>query len=87
MQEQLDIFSTEPEPIQEQPKVRIYDKVKVRPATETDDVETYYYLQDYEGRTGQIVKRTSKRLNQYEVEFKGVSRNGIFNADEIIHVI
>lgn len=86
MQQQLDIFSTEPEPIPEHPKVRIFDKVKVRPATETDDVETYYYLQDYEGRTGQVIKKTSKLLNQYEVEFRGMSRNGIFNADEIIQV-
>lgn len=86
MVEQLDIFSTEIEQIKEQPIVRIYDKVQVRPAAETDDVETFYYLKDYEGRSGQVVKRTSKRLNQYEVAFKGMSRNGIFNASEIVPI-
>lgn len=86
MQEQLDIFSTEPEPIKAQQAVRIYDIVKVRTAVDTDDVETYYYLQEYEGRTGQVVKRTSTRLNQYEVAFKGLSRNAILNASEILPV-
>lgn len=80
MQEQLSIFTE----IEEHLIVRIFDKVKVRPAVETDDVETFYYLQEYEGRTGQVIKRTNKKLNQFEVEFPGVERNGIFNADELL---
>lgn len=81
MHEQLSIFTA----AEEQSIVRIYDKVKVRSALETDDVETFYYLQDYEGRAGVVIKRTSKRLGQFEVAFEGMARNGIFNASELLH--
>ncbi|ARD47593.1 hypothetical protein [Sporosarcina sp. P33] len=83
MQEQLDIFSTEVEIIREQP-IRIYDEVRVRAAVDDDDVETFYYLQEYEGRKGLVVKRVSRKLNQYEVEFQGKERNGIFKAEELL---
>ncbi|MGE7546083.1 hypothetical protein [Sporosarcina newyorkensis] len=81
MQEQLTIFSDFGE---ESSIIRIFDKVMVRPAIPSDDVETFYYLQDYADRTGEVIKRTSKRLNQFEVQFQGIERNGIFNADELL---
>ncbi|WP_157118659.1 MULTISPECIES: hypothetical protein [unclassified Sporosarcina] len=64
----------------------MFDQVTVRQAIEADDVETFYYLQSFEGRTGEVIKRTSRQLNQFEVSFPGVLRNGIFYADELVPV-
>lgn len=82
MYDQLDIYSEE---IKDKPDmIHLHDIVKTRKPADSDDVETYYYLQDYQGRKGIAVKMISEYPKQYEVEFEGFSRNGIFNESELL---
>ena len=75
MHEQVTIF--------EVMDVRIFDAVMIRAACDSDDVETYYYLESFQGKTGEVIKRLNRQPNQFEVAFEGIERNGIFNVEEL----
>ena len=68
------------------PKVRgfeIGDVVEVVIDPDETDVETYFYLQEYEGLRGRVVKVIDVPGLQYEVQYEKKERVGIFRHGEL----
>ncbi|WP_342512275.1 hypothetical protein MKY34_16850 [Sporosarcina sp. FSL K6-1522] len=80
MVQQLTIFDALPSTISE--AFEVGDTVIVVAKPNESDIEDYYYLQDYAGLTGRIVKVIRGPVLQYEVEF-AKKRNGIIYHEEL----
>lgn len=61
---------------------RVFDRVTVKNPKASDPADTFYYLEMYAGLMGEIIRRASKGVNQFEVAFPG-RRVGVFRADEL----
>ncbi|WP_342512818.1 hypothetical protein MKY34_19760 [Sporosarcina sp. FSL K6-1522] len=77
MVQQLTIFDALPTVAFE-----VGDTVEVVDNVDESQIEDYYYLQDYVGLTGRIVKVIRGPVLQYEVEFPK-RRNGIIYHEEL----
>ncbi|KAA0941599.1 hypothetical protein FQ087_20800 [Sporosarcina sp. ANT_H38] len=77
MVQQLTIFDAVPK----EEAFGVGDTVEVVVNVEEKDVEDYYYLQDFVGLKGRVVKVIPGL--QYEVQFKKKDRIGVFRHDEL----
>lgn len=78
--QQLSLFDVLPVEIQ------AFDlKETVKPIVNVSEksVEDYYYLKEFEGLQGQVVKVMHKPDLQYEVSFKNKERVGVFRHSEL----
>ena len=79
MVQQLSIFDA----LQKVNEFEINDVVEVVVSTDQADVETYYYLQEFEGLKGRVIKVIRVPDLQYEVQYEKKERVGIFRHDEL----
>ena len=80
MVQQLSIFDA----LQKVKEFEINDVVEVVASTNQTDVETYYYLQEFEGFRGWVIKIIRVPDLQYEVRYEKKERVGIFRHDELM---
>ena len=79
MVQQLSIFDA----LQKVKEFEINDVVEVVVSADQMDVETYFYLQEYEGLRGRVIKIIRVPGLQYEVQYEKKERVGIFRHNEL----
>lgn len=67
------------------PKFMLFQEVKVRPPQDTDDIEDYYYLQDFKNKKGEITEIKRKPKLTYKVDF-GKGNEGYFYEGDLIQM-
>jgi len=77
--QQLTIFDALPV----QKEFEINDAVEVVVSADQMDVETYFYLREFTGLRGRVIKVTRVPDLQYEVQYEKKERVGIFRHNEL----
>ncbi|MDX8367140.1 hypothetical protein [Cytobacillus sp. IB215665] len=82
--EQLDMFDVideEPQ-TEKEPRFSLNQQVEVNtPKKQSTDIEDYYYLSEYAGKKGVIVKVNSGEKTSYTVDFG--NKEGLFYGDDL----
>lgn len=66
-------------------RLTVGSRVRVKPAPPMADVETQYYLQEFDGLIGTLVEIThsGSGIYAFHVEFSKKARHGIFYESEL----
>lgn len=77
--QQLSIFDA----LAIQKEFEVNDVVEVVASADQSDVETYFYLREFTGMKGRVIKIIQVPDLQYEVQYNKKERVGIFRHEEL----